>query len=433
MVTIDFEATSFDTAFAFLSTAYEPLIDEILLTTTTMDYSEDHWRLVATVPSYTPEELYNITVVVHSDEGYIYSTNPRAVSVIDHYTDTFSFIHITDLHVGDPRGLAENVEQTIGMKSIKKCIEEINLLHPEFVIISGDLVFGQLYPFEYSREYKLCYDILQQFDVPTYLVPGNHDGYNRFREDGLAFWQRYFGPLYYSFDFGNYHFLGVNSYDWSAQDRLTILFAPLNWGGSIREEQLTWIEQDLAATTASHRFMFLHHNPIWDTKKDSLLHKGYYNRENLLSLINQYDIEMVLAGHIHADNVSYQNDILFITTTTPESEIGPEDGYWGYRCIEITNGSITKYNYKEPKYSIPSYRLNYSLWQSTNLAIATIENDLDQDLVAHFTFTVPLGTYTVDHGEIIMQRHDYNRTEIYVETPIARQSILNVTLTPSPS
>ena len=427
-VIIDFEAPAFDTAFAYLSTAYEPLIDEILLMTTTMDYIEDHWRLVAEVPVSTPEELYNLTIVINTDEGSFSSTNPRAVSIIDQYKDAFSFIHITDLHVGDPRGLAENIRETIGMKSIKKCIEEINLLHPEFVVISGDLVFGQLYPFEYTREYNLCYKILQQFDVPTYLAPGNHDGYNRLLEDGLEFWERYFGPLYYSFEYGDYHFLAVNSYDWSAFDRLTFLYVPLTWGGSVRDEQLTWIQQDLMTTTAPHRYMFLHHNPLWDTKKDSLLNKSYYNRGNLLDLINQYEVDMVLAGHIHEDTVTYQNDTLFITTTTPESEIRPEDGYWGYRLIEINNGNITSYNYKEPKYSIPSYRLNYSLWQSATSAVATIENDLEQDLTVHLTFTVPIGNYTVDYGEIIMQRHDSNTMEIYVQAPIERQSIQNITL-----
>ena len=72
----------------------------------------------------------------------------------DEISDNFSFVHLTDFHIGDPRGLKENIKQTIGWKAAKKCIEEINLINPDFLIITGDLVFGQIYPFEYSLEYS---------------------------------------------------------------------------------------------------------------------------------------------------------------------------------------------------------------------------------------------------------------------------------------
>jgi len=213
------------------------------------------------------------------------------------------------------------------------------------VLISGDIVFGQLYPFEYRREYQKCYDLLQTFDVPIFLVPGNHDGYNRILEDGLEYWQEYFGPLFYSFNYGDYHFTGVNSFDMSKLLRLTFLFIPLNWGGSISNEQLDWIENDLENSDSPLNFMFLHHNPLWDTTSDSLIGKGYENRENLLSLIYENEVDMVLAGHNHLDTVNIENEVIFITTTTPESEISTEDGYWGYRLIEINDGEIASYNY----------------------------------------------------------------------------------------
>ena len=77
------------------------------------------------------------------------------------------------LPIGDTRSFEESIRKTLGYRSVKRCIKEINLLHPDFVIISGDLVFGQLYPFEYRREYKKCYEMIQKFDVPTYLAPGD--------------------------------------------------------------------------------------------------------------------------------------------------------------------------------------------------------------------------------------------------------------------
>ena len=419
--TIQIEASEFDTLYAYISTAYEPVVDNIWLDIDNVWSTEGTWCINVSVPSITPEELYNITVLLDQGSILLSASQPRAVSVVEEFTDDFSFIHITDLHVGDPRGFSESIWKTIGLKSIKRCIHEINLLKPDFVIISGDLVYGQLYPFEYSKEYKICYEMIQMFDVPTYLCPGNHDGYRRPREDGLKFWTEYFGPHYYSFNYGNYHFQAVNSYDLPASRRLCIFFIPLNWGGSIQDEQFQWIENDLVENKGDLNFMFIHHNPLWETKQDSLVGRSYKNREQLLSLIEQNNVDMVLAGHVHFDNVTIVNDTIFITTTTPESSIDTEDGYWGYRLINIENGEISSYNYKDPKYSIPSYKIKAKY---LTLKKIKIENNLETDINAYIKFVLPKNNYEVDNGEIVMQREDEQLVELYVEVIVEQNSTM---------
>jgi hypothetical protein len=257
---------------------------------------------------------------------------------------------------------------------------------------------------------------------PTFLCQGNHDGYNRLGEDGLEYWEEFFGPHYYSFDYGEYHFVAVNSFDMPPLSRLSLLFIALNWGGSVSDEQLQWVEQDLAHSDAALTFMFMHHNPLWDTKRDSLVRRGYQNREALLVLIHEYGVGMVLAGHVHYDSVNVEGDTIFITTTTPESEIRTEDGYWGYRMIDVRDAEISSFNYQEPKYSIPSYRLNCSTWQSNNVAVAMVENDLEQDVNVLVKFLLPLGEYSVNYGEIVIQRDDGRMREVYVVAPVPRET-----------
>jgi len=417
--TINFESEEFEDIYVYISTAYEPIVDEIDLEVESIWKVDSTWHAVVSIPPYTPEELYNLTLVIQNEGSFYFCSRPRAVSVINNFYDNFSFIHITDFHIGDPRGLLENIRETIGWKSTKKCIEEINLIHPDFVIISGDLVFGQLYPFEYSREYKKCFKILQGFDVPTFLCPGNHDGYNRFKEDGFEFWKEYFGPLNYSFDYGNYHFLAVNSFDWSARSRIAVSFIPLNWGGCVRDEQLQWIEDDLASSDANLTFMFLHHNPLWDTKTESLLRWGYYNRNGLLSAIENYGVDVVMAGHVHYDDVTIEKNTLYLTTTTASSLLGSNDAYWGYRLIEIENGQVASYNYKEPKYSIPSYKLSFTF---ENPYRAVVKNDLEKDMYVTLKFLVPKEIYSPSSGEIILQRENSFMKEVYVQANIEKES-----------
>lgn len=426
-VTISFITESVDDLIIRIQTAYENVIDEYYLPIVSLDEQQGVWKAIVELSGDIPKELYNLTLFVETN-GRIYSlTQPRCIQIVEQMTDTFSFVHITDFHVGDPRGFAENIKETIGYKSILRCIDEINLIHPDFVVISGDLVFGQLYPLEYKREYEQCYQMIQRFDVPTFLAPGNHDGYRRIGEDGLQLWNDYFGAHYYSFDYGSYHFQAINSYDWPPYLRWSILFLALTWGGSIGEQQLQWIEDDLNQSSATHQCMFMHHNPLWDTKSDSLLGMGYQRRDNLLEIIRSNQIDMVLAGHVHYDNVTRDNQTLYLTTTTPESEIRVEDGYWGYRLIEIENGDITRYNYKEPKYSIPSYHLYATV---VNPQTRVIENALEQTLPILVKFTVPNHEYSVNYGTIIQERSNQYQKQVYVQTQVPEESEQTITLTP---
>ena len=428
--TIQFQTEEFNDLFIYISTAYEPVIDEFSLIINNIFFNNTIWYVQVDLPPSVPEELYNLTIVINLNNQIFKDIQPRAVSVVTEFKDDFSFIHITDFHVGDPRGLIESVRKTIGLKSLKKCIEEINLLHPDFVIISGDLVFGQLYPFEYSKEYKRCYDLLQMFDVPTYLCPGNHDGYRKITEDGFEFWDKYFGPQYYSFDYGDNHFIACNSYDMPNIFRLTISFLPLTWGGNIGDQQFNWIKDNLESTDSKNTFIFIHHNPLWGTIRESFIRKKYQNREELISLIDQYNVKMVLAGHVHYDNVTIFNDTIYLTTTTPESSTPTKDGYWGYRMITIKDNEIVSYNYKEPKYSIPTYHLSTKKREGLLFASETITNDLEMDIQALVKFVMPKRNYTVDNGIILQKRDGADISEVYVSVNASKQSITKVSLKP---
>lgn len=419
-----------------LSTAYDIVWDVIPLHILNIQYDTVNslWNVLVEVPINIDEELYNLTVKVITSLGHFEVTEPRAVCVRE-IGDNFSFIHLTDFHIGDPRGMKVDIQQTIGWKAAKKCISEINLLNPDFVVITGDLTFGQLYPFEYSFEYRKCYEILQMFQVPTFICPGNHDGYIQFGQDGFKFWQEFFGPLYYSFNYGDYHFTMVNSYDWPAKSRVAFSYLAFNWGGYIGNEQLNWIEKDLQdSMNAKLNFILLHHNPLWDTKNDSLLKNGYEGRKELLSLIEKYEVDAVLAGHVHYDDITIQNNTLYITTTTVASDLGSEDAYWGYRLITINEGEIVSYNYQEGKYSIPSYRLNYTYTindGSTNTVTVEIENDLDMNIEATVHFYVPIGNYEVKNGDIFMERSKGDIKEVYVKTTVNALSTKEVSIHPA--
>jgi len=413
--TIQFQSVPFDSITATLTTAYDSLAEHINLSIDSITGEDNIKHATVVIPSDTHPELYNLTISIETEDSSYFSTRPRSVCIKEEMSNSFTFVHLTDFHIGDPRGLTENFKQIIGWKAARKVVEEINLLNPDFVIITGDLTFGQLYPFEYIFEYQTCYEILQDFTVPTYLCPGNHDGYIQTFQDGFTFWENYFGPLYYSFDYEKTHFLSINSYDWPAKARLGFSYLVFNWGGSIQEDQINWIEQDLIDHAEADQIcMMMHHNPLWDTTSNSLIGNSYYNREKILNLIRSHNVDAVFDGHVHFDNITVDNDTLYVTTTTVSSSLD-DDGYWGYRLIRVENSSITEYNYKEPKYSIPSYNINIINKERNSI---TIENKLVTPITIQYEFVLPLDDYTVNHGNIIQKREKNEMVAIYVSATI---------------
>lgn len=423
--TIHFQSIQFDSLQATIDTAFDSLNQTIILPIESITEKQNIKYVTVNIPNETPSELYNLSLTIETQKDTYSTTRPRAVSIKETISDSFSFVHLTDFHIGDPRGLTENPKEIIGWKAARKTIEEINLLNPDFVIISGDLTFGQLYPFEYIFEYKTCYNILQDFTVPTYLCPGNHDGYIQTFQDGFKFWEKYFGPLYYSFNYHNTHFLSINSYDWPAKARLGFSYLVFNWGGSIQEDQINWIENDLKThSEAQQTIMMMHHNPLWDTVTDSLVGNGYYNREKILNLIQTHKVDAVFDGHVHYDNITVDNETLYVTTTTASSSLD-KDGYWGYRFITVENSSITHYNYKEPKYSIPSYQINILDEQPTSI---TIENKLANPITIYHEFIVSVDDYSVNNGEIIQIREKNDMAAITVSATIQSESTETIML-----
>jgi 3',5'-cyclic AMP phosphodiesterase CpdA len=420
-IIFNFSSDNFASITFSLATAYEPITDYYSHKLNMSDWenlsgNEYGINYNLTIPDTLPVELYNLTLTIF-DGNYFNVTQPRAVDVISSFKNDFTFIQLSDLHVGSYRGRPGHPLQNINNNDLLQAIKEVNLLHPDFVIISGDLVHGQVYHNEYSHEYPLLYNILQTIDVPTFICPGNHDGYNKPGEDGKTFWTHYFGPDYYSFNYGPYHFQMLDSYDFTKPQRFTLWFAPLHWGGAIGDTQLHWIQTDLAANTqAPLTFMVLHHNPSYNATTDSLIPTPYLNRQPLLNLINDYNVDMVIGGHTHWDNVTTQNGTVFVTTTTTSGK--PDAGqhaYQGYRQYTIQNGTITNYNYQDPQNSTPIYKL--TLKQLTPTSV-TINNQQIHPATITLRFTVPLGTYTPSFGSIIQTRSNATSSELYVQATI---------------
>jgi hypothetical protein len=96
---------------------------------------------------------------------------------------------------------------------------------------------------------------------------------------------------YFSFDYGNIHFVCLDSY-----------FSSRLSDGPM----CTWLREDLAANTNEWLIAFWHHPPYSKGSHDSDTEVGLVQmRENVVPILEEYGVDLVLCGHSHGYERSF--------------------------------------------------------------------------------------------------------------------------------
>lgn len=262
------------------------------------DASTLWWTLTATVPVPPVYELYDLRVTA---SGGIDDTARRAVKVLPAFRQDFCWVQITDTHLPTylyyyQSGADSDSTNAMGFREICR---DVNLINPDFVLHTGDFIHeGELEDYLGKRYYSRAQAQLNEFEVPTFLVAGNHDigGWNDTPpSDGTARrdWWRFFGwkrldspppgaPAYtqdYGFDYGPVHFIGLEAYDNYDSWR----FSTYGYE-SFTAQQMNWLQAEAAGAAQSEAIVLFHHHDF----------AGELNLSNL-------GIDMALSGHTHRD------------------------------------------------------------------------------------------------------------------------------------
>jgi len=117
---------------------------------------------------------------------------------------------------------------------------------------------------------------------------------------------------YYSFDYGNIHFICLES---NETDR-----SP---GGAM----MSWLTQDLADTTQEWIIAFWHHPPYSKGSHDSDVELQLIEmRENALPILEAGGVDLVLSGHSHSYERSYLLDGHYDISTTLTTNMQVDNG-----------------------------------------------------------------------------------------------------------
>jgi hypothetical protein len=192
-------------------------------------------------------------------------------------SDTFKAVVLGDTQVTD------HIEIGYLRDSI---ISELVNSDAAFAISMGDNVNDVL------SLYDRYLAVMSKMGVPTYYVPGNHDANYDSPDDEHQFetFTRYFGPTYYSFDYGQVHFVVLDTVMWDGK----------RYHGEISAQQMEWLKNDLSFVPADRLIVLNMHIPIvsWI---DRLTEEGRHmvsNRDQLYALLEGRPA-LALGGHTH--------------------------------------------------------------------------------------------------------------------------------------
>ncbi len=176
-------------------------------------------------------------------------------------------------------------------------------------LLLGDNAYSYGTDAEYQVRFFNHYkdDFLKKY--PLYPAPGNHDYSNdnsdRQNDHKVPYYDNFTMPKdgeaggvasnsqsFYSFDYGNVHFLSLDSY--GREDQSTRLYDTLG-------RQVQWIKQDLAANTNKDWVVAYWHHPPFSlgTRNGELDFDMTSIRENFIRILERMGVDLIICGHSH--------------------------------------------------------------------------------------------------------------------------------------
>lgn len=255
--------------------------------------------VVVTNPTgYWTENYY---ISINKDiKSYEFKLTKQQKDMTDH-----TFVHLTDTEIG---------ANGVGEKWMGKVKEIVATEEPAFIVQTGDICYEPG-----LRKHKEDMNS-ENMGVPVRYTLGNHD-YVEYGKYGEQLFEEIYGPVWYSFDVGNIHYVVTPIGHGDSKNRYSL------------KETWAWLANDLANVEDGKKVVIFNHDTCPDengfvvntgTKKLDL------KKEGLIAWVY---------GHWHVNMVNNINGILNISTTSPAGG-GIDSSPSAIRTIDVNGNAI---------------------------------------------------------------------------------------------
>lgn len=278
--------------------------------------------------------------VAWTGAGIAYALSPGGLfagrSIAGGISGTVDFVQISDSHIGFHQPANPDVSGTLQMS-----VNAINAMpsQPAFVVHTGDITHLST-----PQQFDDARAILSQLRAPLIALPGEHDVLGNDFKTYLA----------------NFKIPHATSSGWASWDakgvHYVVLLNVFNFEklGLLGNDQLDWLEKDLAAVAPSTPVVVFTHVPLYALYPDW----GWTTEDGVkaLAMLKRFANVTVLNGHIHQVVTHQEGNIRFASadaTAYPQPKPGtaPKPGpvtlphgdllhAIGYRTVEIDDGNL---------------------------------------------------------------------------------------------
>ena len=231
-----------------------------------------------------------------STGGVLSSRMVRPAEAAEDTAGAFSFVQISDTHIGF-KGQANSDSAA----TLQQLLDRINTLRPApaFVLHTGDQTHGQK-PGAFDTLAEMLKGVKTE---RIFYVPGEHDV---FLDGGKEYLTRYGkGTVgehgWQSFDYKGAHFVGL----------VNVLKYKGEGMGALGQDQIEWLEKDLAPLATSTPVVIFAHVPLWAVYPQW----GWVTEdaERALISLKRFGSVTVLNGHIHQVLTKVEGSVKFHT------------------------------------------------------------------------------------------------------------------------
>jgi 3',5'-cyclic AMP phosphodiesterase CpdA len=218
----------------------------------------------------------------------------RLIGSAEAATSDFTFVQISDSHLGFDKPANPNVTATL-----QQALDDVGKLpkRPSFMIHTGDITH-----LSKPAQFDTAAQLFGTTKLALHTVPGEHD---ILEEEGRSYLNRFGkgtkGDGWYSFDAEGVHFIGL----------VNVVNLQGNGLGNLGHDQLEWLEDDVEHLTASTPIVVFAHVPLWLVYAD--WGWGTSDGAQALSYLKKFGSVTVLNGHIHQTLQKVEGNVTFHT------------------------------------------------------------------------------------------------------------------------
>ena len=254
--------------------------------------------------------IYLNLLTEFDDEWYISTKDHNGdydFSVVPARTsDDFCFLHTSDTEI----------DKILNVQWLPYFRDKVAEHKPAFFVHTGDICrdFGMM-------RHKLLMN-RETLGCPVRYVIGNHDFTGADYPEQS--YEKYYGPIWYSFDVGNVHFVATSIGKGDKKpSRYTF------------DEQWKWLENDLASIDPNKQLIMLNHDACPEDETSFKIKTDEVD----IDLV-KHNIIAWAYGHVHFDFVSEYNGVVNICTACPDCG-GVDSTAAGIRKIAVENAKLS--------------------------------------------------------------------------------------------